>query len=64
MNSKEFKASIGVRTTFPAGHYYSPIVDPSQIGDHLETAYNVSIEGLSGIPIEPAAMERMWSGQL
>jgi predicted O-methyltransferase YrrM len=61
IGSREFQSSTGVRTTFPAGHYYSPVVDPSQIGEHLDRAYRVSWNEIDGIKIDPDAMATIWS---
>jgi predicted O-methyltransferase YrrM len=62
VNSKEHKLQQeqSVRTTFLPGHYYSPIVDPSTIGEYIEKQYRQEPGDIKGIHFDEDAMVRFW----
>ena len=59
-NSTEYIAKRGVESVFPTGHYHSPVVDPKTIGAYVTREQNTSPNDISGVPLDVAAMRRIW----
>lgn len=53
-----------VKTAFPNGHFYSPVVDPSTVGDYLERRWKDKIDDLKGIGIDLEGMRGFWTDNL
>ncbi|ORW33326.1 hypothetical protein AWB91_09405 [Mycobacterium paraense] len=62
VKSEEYKLQQkkSVRTMFPPGHYYSPIVDPSTIAEYVEKQYLQEPGDIQGIHFDEEAMVRFW----
>jgi hypothetical protein len=62
VNSKERKLQqeMSVPTAFFPGHYYSPIVDPSTIGEYVEKQFRQEPGDIKGIHFDEDAMVRFW----
>ena len=60
--AKAFGQNAQVGAHSPAGHYYSPVVDPSQIESYYAQSSATSVDELraSGIAIDLDAMEAFW----
>jgi predicted O-methyltransferase YrrM len=61
-NSAEYKfqQEQSVQIKFPPGHYYSPIVDPSTIGEYVEKQFRQEPGDIKGIRLDEDAMVRFW----
>ena len=51
---------MGVKTAFPPGHYYSPVVDPVLAGPYVEQRSRETVEDLSGVTIDKDRMVEFW----
>jgi hypothetical protein len=49
-----------VAALFPAGHYYSPVVDPSTVGAYFARERKQNCEDLAAININQAGMRALW----
>jgi hypothetical protein len=58
--SKEFTTVNKVRAAWPAGHYYSPVVDPSQLDQKAICNSAVFPESIAAIELNFARMEDFW----
>ncbi len=62
--SRGFLANNMVRTKNPAGHFYSPVVDPEQVRGYVERARAAGLDGLAGIEFPLEDMARFWRANL
>ncbi|MEB3065627.1 methyltransferase domain-containing protein [[Mycobacterium] zoologicum] len=63
VNSKEYKLlqrENSVAPMFSAGHYYSPVVDPSTIAEYVEKQYLQEPADITGVHLDEQAMVRFW----
>ena len=60
----EFRIRNSVRSTFPMGHYHSPVVDPTTVVDYLKKESALSVGDLQGVKIDVAAMRQLWRRHL
>jgi Methyltransferase domain len=60
VNSEEYSIKTRVSSLFPAGHYYSAIVDPSTVAEYVEKERQTSPAEISGISVPLDEMERFW----
>jgi hypothetical protein len=62
VNSKEYESQQwkSVSTVFPAGHYYSPVVNPKTIGEYTAKQYSLEPADLKGIHFDEDAMVSLW----
>jgi predicted O-methyltransferase YrrM len=58
--SKQFSATRFVRAHNPPGHYFSPVVDPDQVRDYVDSARRAGPDDLAGIVFDLDAMEALW----
>ena len=59
--SEEFKSASAVSMFVPAGHFYSPIVEPGEASAHLTRLEPIAAaDQVGGITIDRAAMVRLW----
>ena len=58
--SKEYELRTRVRTTFPAGHYHSPVVDPDEARKYFRVDRGTDPKNLGGISISVENMMRVW----
>ena len=59
-----FLANSAVRTKNPAGHFYSPVVDPDQVRGYVERERAAGLEGVAGIAFPLEDMARFWQANL
>ncbi len=62
--SRGFLANTAVRTKNPAGHFYSPVVDPDQVRGYVERARSADLEALAGIDFPLEDMAQFWRANL
>jgi predicted O-methyltransferase YrrM len=62
--SAEYKLRNKVTPFFPVGHYHSPVVDPSTLGDYVESRRDPGPAGFGGINIDITAMEEFWNANV
>jgi FkbH-like protein len=62
VNSEEYKLAQeqSVPTGFPPGHYYSPVVDPSTIGEYIDQQYLLEPGDIKGVHLDEDAMVHFW----
>lgn len=60
IGSKEYKSRTRIKTRFPAGHFYSPIVDPAAIEPYYRRSLASTLSDLRGIDINVAGMSAFW----
>jgi predicted O-methyltransferase YrrM len=63
VNSNEYKLqqkTAAVPSMFAAGHYHSPVVDPSTIADYVEKQYSKKPSDIKGVHVDEAAMVQFW----
>jgi len=60
VNSKEYLSIISVSSPHPAGHYYSPIVDPTTVKTYVTRERSGGLPGLAGIHLPMDEMEEFW----
>jgi predicted O-methyltransferase YrrM len=61
--SKEFqtkKEKKGVDSTFPMGHFYSPVVDPGSVRNYVDRERQLRPEQIAGIPLDIESMRNIW----
>ena len=56
----EYVQMTMVRTRWPIGHFYSPVVNPATLGDYTERQYALDVEGFAGISINLDRMKVMF----
>ena len=59
-NSNEYKSKTKITPFFPVGHYHSPVVDPSEIGDYIQKRLRRGTEEFHGIQIDTDKMLAFW----
>jgi predicted O-methyltransferase YrrM len=59
-NKRSFKAVTGSRHKWPAGHFFSPIVNPDSIGEYFKKSSAETLGGVADIPIDLDAMTALW----
>jgi predicted O-methyltransferase YrrM len=64
LDSPEHKARVRVPSPFPNGHFYSPVVDPSEVERYWETSSAHRWNEISGVALDLPAMERFWRTNL
>jgi hypothetical protein len=58
--SAEFKKRQSVETFFPAGHYFSPIVNPDEVREYVAQRRHIEPTKIPGIVIDVDQMLRFW----
>jgi predicted O-methyltransferase YrrM len=64
LDANEFRIRNAVKSTFPMGHYHSPVVDPSTVVEYLKNEGALKPENLKGVKIDIAAMRELWRKHL
>lgn len=64
VGSKEYKSRTRIKTRFPTGHYYSPVVDPPAIEPYYRRSLASKVSDLRGIDVDVAAMATFWEDNL
>ena len=64
LNSEEFTDKRKVQTTFPAGHYHSPVVNPADVKSYVAKARTMHAGELHGIHADANAMRKIWQSHL
>jgi hypothetical protein len=59
--SAEFKKHRGVETVFPAGHFFSPIVNPDEVREYVEKRRRMHHTQIPGIVIDVEEMWHFWN---
>ena len=59
-STEEYKIRQAVPTAFPAGHYYSPIVNPETVKDYVSRQRTLSYSTLPGIQLTIDEMHSFW----
>jgi predicted O-methyltransferase YrrM len=54
------RSSEPVRTTYPAGHFFSPVVDPGTVRDYVTAAMGTRPEQIGGIDLDIGRMRSYW----
>ncbi|WP_338662024.1 class I SAM-dependent methyltransferase [Pararoseomonas sp. SCSIO 73927] len=62
VGSARFRNAGGVRVKYPAGHFFSPVVNPDEVGDYVRMSRRAGLAGLPGIPLDLEAMSAFWQG--
>lgn len=62
--SSVMRRAIGVKTKWPKGHFYSPIVDPEPVRPYVQRERGLDWKTMEGIQIDVAAMRRLWEENL
>ena len=60
LSSQDYGKQPRVIPGHPPGHYYSPIVDPTDVGEYWQRSASTEISGLRGISIDIEMMELFW----
>jgi predicted O-methyltransferase YrrM len=60
INSDEYKMKNAVKSLFPPGHYYSPVVDPRTITKYLNMSYGLTRRDIPGIEVPIDDMDMFW----
>jgi hypothetical protein len=60
-DSEEYKLRNRVTPFFPNGHYHSPVVDPSTLGNYVTRRRHPGASGFNGININIHEMESLWN---
>ena len=58
--SPRFPDGRRIGTTFPTGHYYSPVVDPSTVTDYVANNMAAKPSDIAAIPLPLDAMKEFW----
>jgi predicted O-methyltransferase YrrM len=58
--SDEYLRKNVVHSTFPAGHYHSPVVDPNTVKDYVAKERSAEVRSLLGIHLDVDAMRKLW----
>ncbi len=64
VRSRGYLANSAVRTKNPAGHFYSPVVDPDQVRGYVAASQAAGLDGLHGIDFPLQAMADFWRANL
>lgn len=59
-NSAEFATKAGVKTFFPAGHFHSPVVNPTTVAEYYRREQQTSARDLIGIEVDSEAMIQLY----
>ena len=59
-SSRGFLANPQVGTKTPAGHFYSPVVDPETVRDYVDRGRRQGLAGIAGIVFPLEAMAAFW----
>ena len=62
--SDEYLKKKAVKSIFPAGHYHSPVVDPSLVKDYVSKERGAGLDDIPGVPLEIGGMRKLWSENL
>jgi predicted O-methyltransferase YrrM len=54
------RAGAPVQTTYPAGHFFSPVVDPRTVGDYVAASMRAKPDEIAGIPLDLESMRAFW----
>jgi predicted O-methyltransferase YrrM len=57
---EEYLQKKVVHSTFPAGHYHSPVVDPKSVKDYVTNERGAGLHSLPGIPLDVDSMRKLW----
>ena len=57
-------ARYPLRTIFPPGHFYSPIVDPDSVKEYHQRSLQLKPSELEGIAISPEGMLEFWRAEI
>ena len=60
IRSPEYMGRTRVRTQFPIGHYYSPVVDPATVREYVARSQDTEPGEIEGISLSTDAMGRFW----
>jgi hypothetical protein len=60
VSSPEYQFRHRVRSVWPAGHFYSPVVDPASVGDYVERAGKIQPTDIDGIDLDVEQMSQFW----
>jgi hypothetical protein len=60
INSQEYADKTRVSSRFPAGHYYSAIVDPATVSEYVEKERQSDSLKIAGVNVPLARMEEFW----
>jgi Domain of unknown function (DUF4214) len=60
VQSPEYVNRTRVQASFPLGHYYSPVVDPTLVRDYVNRNYDTLPEHVAGISLNPKQMSDFW----
>jgi hypothetical protein len=60
VRTRGFLANQQVKTKFPAGHFFSPVVDPAQVRDHVARARLLTPADILGIDFDMKRMAEFW----
>jgi hypothetical protein len=63
-DSAEYKIKNKVVPFFPIGHYHSPVVDPSSLGDYVASRARSGAGGFGGIDLDLGKMEKFWDSNI
>ncbi len=61
VNSAEYKGKNTVKTLYPAGHYYSPVVDPATVRKYINRERSSFIGDIPGVIINIREMDDLWN---
>src|SRR5579872_3722259 len=64
LRSEEFRRKRGVTSIFPAGHYYSPVVDPNTVADYVAAQRKLDPGDIPALTIVPSEMFSFWKSNL
>ncbi len=57
----EYQARNRVKTAWPLGHFYSPVVDPATVGDYVAKGNQALPADIAGITLDVDAMALFWT---
>jgi tetratricopeptide (TPR) repeat protein len=60
VNSHDYKWLHPINPGHPPGHFYSPVVDPTEAAEYWRRSKAVEIPDLSGIDLDIGEMEEFW----
>jgi predicted O-methyltransferase YrrM len=60
VNSEEYRNRARVSSRFPAGHYYSAIVDPATVADYVSKERSTDPMEIAGLAVPLNEMEEFW----
>lgn len=49
-----------IKTKFPTGHFYSPVVDPATVKGYVKRARTKTYDKIAGVPIDISRMKKFW----